>query len=86
MNQEQIKGAVDNLAGKAQQAAGALLDDNELKMEGAAREAGGKVVGNYGDALEGVRTYVERKPFGALAIGIGLGVVLGVLLARRGND
>lgn len=86
MNHEQVTGALDNVAGKVQQAAGALTDDQALKLEGAAREIGGKAKGAYGDAVESVRSYAERKPFGALAISAGVGVILGVLLARRNND
>jgi uncharacterized protein YjbJ (UPF0337 family) len=87
MNSDQIEGAVKDLSGRVQQAAGALGDDAKTKVQGAAREAAGKVQQTYGDAVDAVREFTERKPFGALALGVGIGVLIGtVLLARRNDD
>jgi uncharacterized protein YjbJ (UPF0337 family) len=86
MNRDQIEGGVKDLAGRAQQAAGAMGDDAKMKVEGAAREAAGKVQKTYGDAVDAVREFTERKPFGALALGVGIGVLIGTFLLARRND
>ena len=83
MNSEQLTGAFNRVAGKVQQAAGALTDDEKLKLEGAAREIGGKAKEAYGDAVDSVRTYAERKPFGTVAVSVGIGALIGMLLSRR---
>jgi uncharacterized protein YjbJ (UPF0337 family) len=86
MNRDQLEGGIKDVAGRAQQAAGAMADDAQMKAEGAAREAAGKVQHAYGDTVDAVRGFAERQPFGALALGVGIGVLIGSLLARRGND
>jgi uncharacterized protein YjbJ (UPF0337 family) len=86
MNRDQIEGGIKDLAGRAQQAAADMSDDAKMKVEGTAREAAGKVQHAYGDTVEAVRTFTERKPFGALALGVGIGVLIGTLLAHRSDD
>jgi|GEM_PF-191419 uncharacterized protein YjbJ (UPF0337 family) len=85
MNKDQLAGAANDVAGRVQQAAGALADDDSLHAEGVAREIGGKARQAYGDAVENVRAYAERKPIGAIAAGVGVGVLIGMLLSRRGD-
>jgi uncharacterized protein YjbJ (UPF0337 family) len=86
MNRDQIEGSAKDFAGRAEQAAGSLSDDAKAKLKGAATEAAGKVQRHYGDAVDAVRGFTERKPFGALALGIGIGVLIGSLLTRRDAD
>lgn len=86
MNRDQVEGGIKDVAGRAQQAAGAISDDVQMKVEGTAREAVGKVQHAYGDTVDAVRSFTEKKPFGALALGVGIGVLIGTLLARRGDD
>ena len=83
MNKDQLAGAANDVAGRVQQAAGALVDDDSLQAEGVAREIGGKARRVYGDAVENVRAYAERKPIGTLAVGVGIGVLIGMLLSRH---
>jgi uncharacterized protein YjbJ (UPF0337 family) len=85
MNKDQLAGAANDVAGRVQQAAGALTDDDSMHAEGVAREIGGKARQAYGDAVENVRAYAERKPIGAIAAGIGVGILIGLLLSRRGD-
>ena len=83
MNRTEVEGVANNIAGKAEQVIGTIGEDAGLKLRGAAREAAGKVQQHAGDAVDAVRGFTERKPFGALALGVGIGVLIGSLLARR---
>lgn len=86
MNRDQIEGGGKDFAGRAQQAAGDMGDDAKMKVQGAARQAAGKIQHTYGDAVDAVRDFTERKPFGALALGVGIGVLIGTFLLARRND
>jgi ElaB/YqjD/DUF883 family membrane-anchored ribosome-binding protein len=63
-----------------------MSDDAKLKVQGAAREAAGKLQETCGDAVEAVRDFTERKPFGAIALGVGIGVLIGAFLLGRRHD
>jgi uncharacterized protein YjbJ (UPF0337 family) len=67
MNQDEIKGNVDKLKGKAKQAAGDITDDPELYDEGVddeaageARDTFGKAKRKVGDAVEDVGKAIKR--------------------------
>ncbi|ROL84147.1 CsbD family protein [Pseudomonas chlororaphis] len=83
MRSEQIKGAVGTAAGKAQGVAGELLDDQQMRLEGAARQAAGQLQETYGDALESVSRFVRDKPMASVAILAGIGLLAGLLWRRR---
>jgi len=55
MNKDQIKGRVDEAAGKVKKATGKVLNDEELKDKGRAEEVAGKVRATYGDVKEDVK-------------------------------
>ena len=86
MHNEQFNGRVDQAAGAVKKTVGQLTDDQTTELEGAARQTAGKARAAYGDAVDSVRDYAERKPLGAIALGAGVGVLVGMLLMRRGND
>jgi uncharacterized protein YjbJ (UPF0337 family) len=50
MNKDQIKGRVDEMAGKAQKNLGDAVDSKEHEAKGLAREHKGKVQKTWGDA------------------------------------
>ncbi len=52
MNQDQVKGAVKEAAGKAQQGVGKAVGSTEQQAKGLAREAEGKIQKNVGNARE----------------------------------
>lgn len=54
MNKDQVKGAVKEVAGDAQEKLGRLVGSPEQEAKGQAREMEGKVQKNYGDAKEAV--------------------------------
>ncbi|HEX2827311.1 MAG TPA: CsbD family protein [Burkholderiales bacterium] len=55
MNKEQVKGAVKDVAGKAQQEIGKLTGSEKQQIKGVANQAEGKIekgVGNVKEAIE----------------------------------
>jgi len=52
MNKDQVKGRVDEAAGKAKKVVGKVTDDGSLKHKGRVQEVAGKVRAGYGDAKE----------------------------------
>lgn len=83
MNEDQIRGAANTIGGRVQRAAGALTGDHDLEGEGAVREVAGRVQQKAGDAVESVRDVVAHRPLGAILSGFGVGILVGMLLARR---
>jgi uncharacterized protein YjbJ (UPF0337 family) len=67
MNRDELKGKTDRLKGKAKQAAGDLMDDQNLHDEGVADEAAGDVREGFGrgrrkvgEALEDIGEDLKR--------------------------
>jgi uncharacterized protein YjbJ (UPF0337 family) len=56
MEKEQVTGKVDELKGKAKQAAAGVTNDPGLKGEGVVDEAKGKVKQAYGDAKDAIKS------------------------------
>lgn len=83
MRSEQVKGAVNKVAGKAQDAVGELVNDEQMQLEGSARQAAGQLQETYGEALDTVSGFVRDKPLASVAILAGLGLLAGLLLRRR---
>ena len=61
MNQDQVKGAAKDVAGKAQKEMGKALDDHEQQAKGAAHQAEGKVQKAAGDVKEDLKD-AQKKP------------------------
>lgn len=83
MNEDQIRGAANTIGGRVQRAAGALTGDHDLEAEGAVRETAGRVQAKAGEAVETVRDAVAHRPLGTVLAGFGVGILVGMLLARR---
>lgn len=94
MNEDQIRGAANTVGGRVQRAAGALAGDHGLEAEGGVREVAGrvqakageaaeKVQARAGEAVEQVRDVVSQRPIGAILGGFGVGILVGMLIARR---
>jgi uncharacterized protein YjbJ (UPF0337 family) len=89
MNEQQMKGAVGNMAGRVQSAAGALSDDPAVEIKGKGRETLGRLQGAYGDAVDAVSDAggsvtraIEANPIAAVLIAGAVGYVLGWALSR----
>lgn len=94
MNEHEIKGAANDVAGKVQGAAGALTGDNAQEAKGKVREVAGKVQASAGEAasrvqesageaLDSARSFAASRPIGAMLGAAGVGFLLGALFARR---
>ena len=83
MNEDQVEGGLKNVAGKMQDAAGGLVGDSKTQSSGKLRQAAGQAQSMYGDALEDVKSYASENPMNALLGALGLGVILGIVIARR---
>ncbi|TFY99752.1 CsbD family protein [Ramlibacter rhizophilus] len=61
MNKDQVKGRVDEMAGKAQKNLGDATGSHEHEAKGMAREAKGKVQKNWGDAKDDAQKSTEHR-------------------------
>ena len=59
MNQDELKGKIDQVKGRAKQAVGDITDDERLREEGAADELGGKAQDTFGKARRKVGEAIE---------------------------
>ena len=60
MNKDQVKGKVDEVAGRAKRQAGEWTGDGESQVEGAAQEIKGKVQNAWGNAKEAVHDEKDK--------------------------
>lgn len=60
MNRDQFEGAAQDVAGKAQQAAGMVTGSSDTRVHGAVREVRGKAQHIYGDAREFADDVADR--------------------------
>ncbi len=60
MNKDQVKGAVKDVAGKAQEGIGKALGSGEQQAKGLARQGEGKLQKHYGDAKEAVKDALKH--------------------------
>lgn len=80
---EKVEGAVQNIAGKAQDAFGAVTGDACTQAEGKARQVAGKAQQSYGEVLDQIRESAATHPLGTVAAIAGVSFILGALWARR---
>jgi uncharacterized protein YjbJ (UPF0337 family) len=60
MDDDRIKGAAQNMAGKAKEAAGKFTGDSKLEAEGKADQVGGKIRNAVGGVKDSIRD-ADRK-------------------------
>lgn len=89
MDDNELKGGVNKVAGRVQGVAGDVLGDAKTSTEGRFREAAGVIQENYGAAAETVRGFSEElteriheSPLLAVLAAAGLGYLLGRVTAR----
>jgi uncharacterized protein YjbJ (UPF0337 family) len=83
MDDNQVKGAFQAAAGKIEETVGNIAGDAKTQVSGKARQAAGQAQQTYGQVVEGIRDLATENPIGALLGAAGLGVLLGLILARR---
>ena len=82
MDEQQVNGGVNQGVGRVKEAAGALLGDLKIEAQGRAQQIRGQAETMYGDAMERITTVTTEKPAIALGTALGIGVIIGILLAR----
>ncbi|WP_458069452.1 CsbD family protein [Rhodanobacter sp. BL-MT-08] len=83
MDKNEVEGTIRNVAGKIEDAAGALTGDTEHQIKGKARQVAGNAQAKAGEVLDEVRDFAAEKPVGTVLIAAGVAFVLGMLFARR---
>ncbi len=82
MSEQQVNGGVNQGVGRVKEAAGALLGDLKIEAQGRAQQMRGQAESLYGDAMERITSVTSEKPAVALGTALGIGVIIGILLAR----
>ncbi len=82
MDEQQINGGVNQGVGRVKEAAGALLGDLKIEAQGRAQQMRGQAESLYGDTMERITTATTERPAVALGAALGIGVIIGILLAR----
>lgn len=80
--QQQVNGGVNQGVGRVKEAAGALLGDLRMEAQGRAQQLRGQAESIYGEAMERITTVTNDRPAMALGTALGIGVIIGILLAR----
>jgi uncharacterized protein YjbJ (UPF0337 family) len=83
MSSETIKGSLQDIAGRVQDAVGGATNDPSLQVEGKLRKATGRLQQNYGEVLDQFRESAVRNPALTLAVVAGAAFCLGAYWARR---
>ena len=83
MDSNQPEGFLRSLAGRLQEAVGGMAGDAPAQVRGRADRAAGQVQDAYGEMLDYVERVASSRPLLAVVAGVGVGFVLGVLVARR---
>ena len=82
MDEQQVNGGVNQGVGRVKEAAGALLGDLKIEAQGRAQQIRGQAESLYGDTMERITTVTTERPAIALGTAVGIGVIIGILLAR----
>jgi uncharacterized protein YjbJ (UPF0337 family) len=87
MTDQRVEGVAKKGVGRLQDAVGGLIGDDGVQLKGKLNEAAGAIQDTYGqvkeraqDVFGDVRDYAQEEPIKALAIGLGVGLALGLLL------
>jgi len=83
VDENRIEGAARNFGGKIQDAVGAITGDADTQARGQTNRAAGAAQNVYGQAVDGVKDFASDQPLLALLSAMGIGVIIGILLARR---
>lgn len=83
MNERQLNGGIEEGKGRLKDAAGALMGDLKTQASGKAQVLRGQAETLYGDAIDRLSTLAAERPAAALAGALGIGVIIGLILARN---
>ncbi|THD63910.1 CsbD family protein [Phenylobacterium sp.] len=93
MTDERIEGVLREGVGHVQDAVGGLTGDAKTQAKGKLNQAAGAMQDTYGqlsnavtdnleDAFDEIQSFVKARPFAAVGIGVGLGLLAGLIVAR----
>lgn len=89
IDETRAQGAANTTAGKVQDAIGALRGDLKMQAEGKIRQVRGAAQEAYGKVSERAQVtrsdadeFIRTRPYEALAIAAGVGLLLGLLIRR----
>ena len=83
MDANRPEGFLRSLADRLQDVVGGLTGDAPAQVCGKANQAAEQVQDAYGETLDYVERVASSRPLLAVTAGVGVGFVLGVLVARR---
>ncbi len=83
MDSNKIEGVTDQVSGKIKEGIGSVMGDSATEASGKAQQFGGQAQSAYADAIDTVRDLTADQPLLAVGVAVGIGFVLGALLARR---
>lgn len=71
------------IAGEVQERYGEITDDYRHQAKGLARKATAQSTQAVQEAAEVVRNNVENRPFAAISVAAGIGLLIGLLIGRK---
>ncbi len=83
IDENRAEGFARTAGGKLQDAVGGLTGDASTQMRGKVNQAAGQAQNIYRQVADRVKNFASERPIGALLAAGGVGVMLGLLLARR---
>jgi len=83
MDENRVDGGFREAASRVQDAVGGLAGDAATQVRGKVNQAAGQTQRAYGQAVDEARDFTTENPAVALLATFGLGVVFGLLIARR---
>ncbi len=83
MDENRVEGGLRQAGGRLQDAVGGLTGDAATQIRGKANQAAGYAQRAYGNTIDGARDFAVDSPATALLTAGGVGLLLGLLLARR---
>lgn len=82
MSMDELKGKAQQAAGRVQEAAGDAFDDNESRVKGRVRQGAGHVQSQYGETVDRLRDFAQDKPLQAIGLAALAGMVIGRIFKR----
>lgn len=89
MADDRIAGTVRSVGGKVQEGVGKVTGDTKTEIEGVMNQAAGAVQEAYGKTVDAavashdyLKTFVEDNPHTAVAIAMGIGLLIGYTAHR----
>ena len=83
---EKSEGALQNIAGRVQEAFGKVTGDNTMRVKGRARRIVGGAQYGYGDVANRLRASAMANPIGTIAVVGGICFLLGAVWANKSKD